>query len=172
MRLVRLLRGARGHTLIELVTVMLVLVTVLTALTSLFISGTRKELDLNSRVRAQLEANSALDRLRRDVHCAGSATASSSTLALSGCPTGSVTWCAVANGPQWRLYRKAGGTCDSAGKLYSDYLTTSSVFTYTASSSASLAFVGVDLRVNAHTAQSRHAFRLTDTIVLRNSLRG
>jgi len=84
-------------------------------------------------------------------------------------------WCALTSPTQasrFALYRTTTSPCDSSGKLYVDSLSSSSVFTYTASvASTSLATVGVDLTVNTRTSGTTDAYRLNDTLVLRNSTR-
>lgn len=168
-------RGEGGYSLTEMVVVMIVLMTVLTGITSAFIQGSRAELHINRRVQAQLQAIGALDRLRRDVHCSSSASISGATITLSGCASGTRYWCAVTSpsvATQYALYRTTTSPCSSAGKLYADYLTSTSVFTYTAPVAAtSLAKVHVDLHVNVSPVTSVDAYELTDDIVLRNSTR-
>jgi prepilin-type N-terminal cleavage/methylation domain-containing protein len=169
----RAVRAQGGYSLVELVVVMLILGTLLGALTTAMVQGSNAELDSNRRVEAQLQANAAFDRLRRDIHCASSASVSGATMTLSGCGTGSQTWCAVGSGTRYALYRQSGVTCDATGKLYADYLTTTAnLFTYTAPvASTSLAKVHVDIVVNANPAKSVDSFELQDDIVLRNSTR-
>ncbi len=168
-----------GYTLVELVVVMLILTTILTALTTLFVQGSNAQLETNRRVQAQLEARLALDKLRREVHCASSVTpvgaSTSVTLTLAAqCPTGSgsVSWCTASRGPsRYALYRKRGLSCDSTGVMYADYLTTATVFAYTAQSASSLAKLRVDLPVNVDPSRSVGSYSLADDIVLRNSAR-
>ncbi len=159
---------------------MLILGTILAALTTVFVQGSNAELALNRRFQAQLNATVALDRLRRDVHCASSITpvgaSSSITLTLpSGCSSGSgsVSWCTVGSGSRYALYREAGATCSASGKPYADYLTAAAVFTYSEPVAAtSLAKLHVDLPVNIEPSKPTDAYELVDDIVLRNSLRG
>ena len=66
----RRLRGERGYTLVELLVVLAIFTTVVTALVSLFTSGAKAELDMNRRFEAQQNARLALDRMRRELHCA------------------------------------------------------------------------------------------------------
>jgi prepilin-type N-terminal cleavage/methylation domain-containing protein len=171
-RLRRLVRGQAGYSLVELVTVMLILATILSGITSIFIESTNAELDANNRVQAQLQATAAFEKLRRDVHCASAATITGATITLTGCASGDVSWCALASGTQYNLYRLAGSSCDSTGKLYAEHLISSSLFTYTAPvSGASLAKVHADLQVTVNPAKSTDTFELVDDLVLRNSLR-
>ena len=173
----RLVRGQAGYTLIELILVLVILTIVLVALTAGFVSGTKSELALNHRFQAQMNAGLALGKLRQDVHCASSispATATSVTLnqpaqCLGG--GGQITWCTVVSGTQYALYRKAGSSCDATGKLYAQYLTTGSVFTFTAQSTTSLARLHVDFPVNVNPSHPLEAYELADDIVLKNSTR-
>ncbi len=171
-RVRRLVRGESGYSLVELLTVMVILGTILGALTTVFVQGSNAQVEANRRFQAQLQATASLDRLRRDVHCASSASIAGSTITLSGCGTGSVSWCALGSGTSFSLYRKSGATCDAAGKLYADYLISSAVFAYTAPvAGTSLAKVHVDIRVNVLPAKAIDTFQLTDDLILRNSLR-
>lgn len=171
-RLQRLVRREAGYSVVELLTVMVVLGTILGALTTVFVQGSNAQVEANRHFQAQLEATASLDRLRRDVHCASSASVTGTTMTLTGCGTGEVSWCAVGSGTRYALYRQAGATCDSTGRFYADYLISSAIFTYTAPVAAtSLAKVHVDLQVNVLPAKAIDTFQLVDDLVLRNSLR-
>lgn len=166
-----------GYTVIELLVVMVILATVMGSLTTLFVQASNAEIDMNNRFQAQQTARLALDKLRRETHCASqasTATATSVTLTLATyCPTGtgSVTWCTVGAGNRFGLYRKAGATCDSSGVKWADYLTTGNVFSYTPQSTTSLAKLRIDFPVNLKPAKTVEAYELVDEIVLRNSTR-
>jgi len=186
-RLRRLVRSQSGYSLVELVTVTAILSFILAGLTTAFVSGSTAEVHANQRVQAQLQATAAFDRLRRDIHCASSASVSGATMTLSGCASGTVSWCAVGSGSRYKLYRLAGTTCDSTGRLYADYLTSTAgtadaacspasvakpLFLATAQvASTSLAKVCVDVRVNVNPVKAVDSFELLDSIVLRNSTR-
>jgi hypothetical protein len=62
-------------------------------------------------------------------------------------------------------------TCGTSGRKIVDYLTTGGVFSYTLQLPTSLAYVSVTLPVNTKPASGRPDYRLTDDIVLRNSVR-
>lgn len=180
LRLRELLGGERGSlSLVELVTVTLILGIVLAGLTTLFVQGSNAELDLNLRFQAQQNARLALDKLRREAHCASvvaptGASASITVTLPASCTAGSgpVSWCTVSTGTgRYGLYRKVGASCDSAGVKWADYLTASSVFNYTAQSTSSLATLHVDFPVNVRPSQSAEQYELVDDIVLRNSTR-
>ena len=172
------MREERGYTLVEMLTVLVIFSTVMSALLVLFVQGTNAELDMNNRFQAQQDARLALDKLRREAHCASAVTvssASSVTLSLpSYCPTGngSVTWCTVSLGTsRYGLFRKIGATCDSTGVRWADHLTTANVFTYAAQSPTSLAKLSVDFPINVKPSRTVDLYELKDDIVLRNSLR-
>ncbi len=166
-----------GYTVIELLIVMVILATVMGSLTTLFVQASTAELELNNRFQAQQNARLALDRIRRETHCASQAsvaTSSSVTLTLASyCPTGngSVTWCTVGSGSRYGLYRKAGATCNATGVKWADYLTSGAVFGYTAQSPTSLAKLRVDFPINVKPTKSVRSYELVDEIVLRNSVR-
>jgi prepilin-type N-terminal cleavage/methylation domain-containing protein len=166
-----------GYTIIELLISMAILGVVMGAVTVLFVQASTAELDLQNRFQAQQSARLALDKLRRETHCASAAsvaTSTSVTLTLATyCPTGSgsVTWCTVGSGNRFALRRKVGTTCDGAGVLWADYLTSGNVFSYTPQSTTSLAKLHVDFPVNVKPSKSVQAYELVDDIVLRNSTR-
>ena len=183
----RRLRGEeQGFSLIEMLTVMIIMSVVLTGLTTLFVQGSNAELDLNRRFEAQQDSRVALDKIRREIHCAqGAATSPTSgeapsiTLDLPGqCPTAvgaaqtSVTWCSVlVSTGRYKLYRKVGVTCNATGVRWADYLTQANLFQYQAASSDSLAKVRVSFPVDVKTGDATPTYRLCDHIVLRNTLR-
>jgi prepilin-type N-terminal cleavage/methylation domain-containing protein len=187
-RVLRRLRGERGFSLIEMLTVMVIMGIVMGSLTTVFVSASNSEADMNNRFQAQLTARLALDKLRREVHCASVVTptgvASSVTLTLPAyCKTGSgsITWCTrnIATN-RYGLYRVVGATC-TGGVKWADYLVSSSTasvcsgalctFSYTAQSTSSLAKLHIDLPVNVRPSMSVERYELVDDIALRNSTR-
>lgn len=182
----RRLRGERGFSLVEMLTVMLIMSVILTGLTTLFVQGSNAELDLNRRFEAQQDSRVALDKIRREIHCAqGASTNPSSgeapmlTLDLPGqCPTAvndaqtNVTWCSVSVAAgRYRLFRKVGVNCDATGVRWADYLTQANLFAYQTASTESLGKVRVSLPVDVKIGDTTPAYRLCDHIVLRNTLR-
>ena len=179
------LRGRGGYTLVELLGVLAIFLVIVTALTTLFVSGSKAELDANNRFQAQQNARLALDRLRRELHCSsgvtntdGSALTATPVAAIrvalpAHCPTAvgattTVDYQAVAKGSgRWELRRVQGGTSIPIA----DYLIGDDVFTYTAESSSSRAFLHVDFPVNVNPNEGWKTWRLVDDIVLRNTLR-
>jgi prepilin-type N-terminal cleavage/methylation domain-containing protein len=185
------LREQTGYTLVETLTVLLILGVVMGGLATVFVSATNAEADMNNRYRAQQAARLALDKVRREVHCASGATpvatnTSSITLTLpSYCKTysgsASVTWCTrnVAT-DRYALYRVDGSSC-TGGVKWADYLVSSStasvcsgalcVFNYTAQTTTSLARLHVDFPVNVRPRRTVGGYELVDDLVLRNSSR-
>ena len=179
-RLLRQLRSERGYSLIELLVSMSILGGVMASVSALLVSATNSEVDMNRRFQAQTEARLGLDRLRREVHCAMSVATSGggsvATLTIpSSCPTSggltSITWCSVANGSRWDLWRYEGSACSGTGRKWASSLTQANLFTYTAQSTSSLAFLSVTLPVNVPGAKAQSDYVLSDNIVLRNSTR-
>ena len=187
LRALRPLSGEGGYSVTELLTVLAILSTVVGGLTTVFVSASNAQVELNRRIQAQIQARLALDRLRREAHCATSASAASSssvTLTMpAACRGGaaSVTWCARSEGGASRfgLYRVAGTSC-SGGIKVADYLDLNSdadadpevaVFAYTAPTALSLARLRVNFPVDLKPQDGVGAYRLEDEFVLRNSRR-
>jgi len=190
-RVPRCLREEGGYTVVEMLTVLLIMGAVMGGLTTVFVSATSADNDMNNRFRAQQTARLALDKLRREVHCASAATpagsaTSSITLTLPNyCKTysgnASVTWCtrSVATN-SYALYRADGATC-TGGVKWASNLTPSStapvcsgalcVFNYSAQSASSLGKLQVDFPVNPKPSRTVDTYELTDGLVLRNSTR-
>ena len=185
------LRGERGYTLIEMLTVMVIMGLVMGGITSLFVSGTNAEADQNNRFQAQLNTRLALDKVRREVHCASSITLSGTpsgsnyptmTENATGCGGVQYSWCtASVNGAtnRFRLYRQSGSTCNStSGTQYADYVTSGTIFSYNTASGSSTGPTGslpkltVDITVNRAPAKAAENYELKDDIVLRNGTRG
>jgi type II secretory pathway pseudopilin PulG len=128
----RRLAAEGGYSLSELVIVLAILLIIVGALTQLFVSGSTAQVNMTRRFEAQQEMRLALDKLRREIHCASDATASNGValaaataypavrFALPGyCPTNpttsnptpvtaQVTWCtALVAGAtnRYRLWR-------------------------------------------------------------------
>jgi Tfp pilus assembly protein PilW len=184
-RLRTLLAGERGYSIVELLTVVTILAVVIGALTTVFVGASKGELDMNRRFQAQQSGRLAIDKLRREIHCASgvspSGSSSSITITIpSQCPTAggftSIQWCVLAppGAPSGRyaLYRSTTGTCTtSSGVKWADYLTTQPIFAYTVQSTQSLGNLAVALVVNLRQDSAQGTFKLNDNIVLRNSTR-
>ena len=136
----RPLRNDAGFTLIELLVAMSILLVVLGGIMTPLVSATKAEADLQTRFRAQESARLSLTSFQRDVHCATAVSPTSGavgtvTLTLSsGCESGStsVTWCAVANGSVYDLWRVPSSTCTTTvagSRRQTQGLTSQNVFT-------------------------------------------
>jgi type II secretory pathway pseudopilin PulG len=157
---------------------MSILSVVITGITTLFVQGSNAEVDMNRRYQAQQQARVAMDKLRRDAHCASAVVKpNSSTMLILNDPCvtgGSVSWCTIASGSFFKLYRSTTATCDaSTGVLYADSIVTPSggVFAYVQQSTLSLAKVSVDMTVNLKPSMAMENYELKDDMVLRNSTR-
>jgi prepilin-type N-terminal cleavage/methylation domain-containing protein len=188
----RRVRGERGYTLVEMLTVLVIMSVVMGSLTTVFVAATNSESGMNNRFQAQLTARLALDKMRREVHCASVVSAASPSLTQASsititlpsyCVTGSgsITWCTRSvSTNRYALYRVTGASC-TGGTKWADYLAPSSnapvcsgalcIFGYTAQSTASLAKLHVDFPVNLKPSKTVNLYELTDDIVLRNSSR-
>jgi Tfp pilus assembly protein PilW len=172
-------REERGISLVEMITAMAIMAIVISTLAGVFVSGSNAEVDLRMRFDAQSSARIAMEKLRREIHNTCSVTLSSATTvtlysedsAAGYTCTVANTWCTVGSGTRYGLYRKSGTTCDNTGVRWSDYLTSASVFSYTAPSSGTLPKVGVDLSVDIRPAATPRVYRLQDAIAVRNYLR-
>ena len=180
-------RTESGYTLIEMLTVMVILGVVMGALTTVFVSASNNELDMNNRFRAQQNARLALDKFRREVHCAtsvvlgtsaspaGPLAARSVTIVLpAGCRnSGTVTLCTSGSGNRWALTRINGlmplGGC-VGGVKYADYFALPNVFNYTAPAAGShlLPKINIDFPVNVKPTRPASTYELRDDVVVRN----
>ena len=184
----RRLRDDGGYSLIEMVTVMAIMGVVFAGLTGIFNSASKADTDMQNRFTAQLNTRLALDRLRRDIHCAydvspntpnpWTSAQSSITLKITGCSSGDVTWCTAQQSgstTRWDLYRQLGTSCGSGSPAIriAKSLTSSTPFSSFAhvSGCGCLASVGVSFQVGINRNQSTGIYRLQDTIYLRNSTR-
>jgi prepilin-type N-terminal cleavage/methylation domain-containing protein len=194
-RLLRRFAARGGYTLVELLVVMVILLVILTALTDAFASATKTEVDQTSRASDQQSARQALDLMRKDIHCASSATGPTATVDGSGNPTGGyvilfnetsgqcygvvpsgssgVQWCTTpVSANRYALYRESSGSCDGANATFEvDYLTTANPWTVPACAAGRYPTVQVDLNVNRDpVTRPDRDYDLTDAIALRNAL--
>jgi type II secretory pathway pseudopilin PulG len=177
------LRGQGGTTIVEMLTVMVIMSIVFAGITSVFVAGSKAAADQDRRFQAQVTTRLALDKIRRDIHCANdvsSFTTSAVTLKISAACGGDVSWCTfLVTGytNRYALYRKLGTSCSSAGTKIGDYLTSTNgsppiVFPAFAHDvgCGCLASLRVDFAVSIK-GTAIGAYELTDTIFLRNSTR-
>jgi type II secretory pathway pseudopilin PulG len=167
------LAGEAGYSLLEMITVLAILTTVVTGITTLFISGTRADVDMNKRFQVQNDARGGADRLRRDLRCASSLSSStaSAITVVTPCNALGYKWCTVlASAGRYSLHRVVGsGACSSTSPKYADYLTTGNVFTAQAASSTTLARLKASLPVKMPTMTA--TYTLCTIVTMRNSMR-
>ena len=172
-RLRSLVAGESGYTLLELMMVLAILGTVVGALTTLFVRATNAEFEANRRFQAQQTARVAIDKMRREIHCASAITPAGTTGSISvtlpaQCPTSggslsTVTYNTAGSGQRFQLRRN--------GVKLADYVTLQNVFNYTAPvSGVSLGKLSVTLPINTKPGVGRE-WRLVADMVLRNTTR-
>jgi type II secretory pathway pseudopilin PulG len=179
-RILRRLRREGGYTLIELLLVCVILSTVLASITVLFVSASRSQMDMNRRYRAQQDARVAVDKVRREVHCANQITPAGVTTAItvqipSQCPTGAtpgipggavtnVVYDVVGSGQRFQLRRNT--------VVVADYISEQNAFSYTAPvASTSRGRLRMTLPINVEPTDTAKEWRLVADIVLRNTTR-
>ena len=188
----RRLGAEQGYSLSEMLVVLVILGIVLGALVQLFVSASNAQVDMTRRFEAQQEMRLALDKLRREIHCANKVVAapptSSIVISLGGyCPSNStggpvdVTWftkdknavptnpAAPDANPPYSLWRQSSS---GTPRKEADFLTTGRVFpAYIAPASGSLGKLSVNLPVDVKPSDTKQRYVLQDDIVLRNTSR-
>ena len=193
-RMRRVLARQDGFTLIELLGVMLVLLIVLAPLTRSFVSASIAQVDQTRRFDAQQNARQALDRMRKDIHCAHGATdpyvnaSGGQTLVLTEtnngvaeCPgliqtsASAVQWCTIPVAGatnRYQLYREndPNTTCDgSASTFMVDYMTRPDPWASPTCVTGQYATVDVTMPVNMDPVNhGPSTYTLSDEIALRN----
>jgi type II secretory pathway pseudopilin PulG len=169
------LRSEQGSSMIELLTAMMILGTVTAAVTVLFLRASTAEVEMNQRFQAQQEARIAVDRLRREVHCAKLITPTGVSAAISVtvarvCPTaiGNVdtvhTYDVVSADGRFKLRRD--------NIVIADYVAEQNVFNYMAPvTGTSLGKLTVTLPINRTPSDQGKEWRLVADVVLRNTSR-
>jgi prepilin-type N-terminal cleavage/methylation domain-containing protein len=163
-----------GYTLIELTTVMAILGIVVGALTTLFVRAMTAEVDANRRFKAQQDARVAVDKMRRELHCASgispAGASSSISVTLPGqCPSAGgsqtvVTYDLVGSGQRFQLRRNS--------VQMADFVTQQNAFNYTAPvTGTSLGKLRVTLPINVDPSNGIKEWKLEADIVLRNTTR-
>jgi prepilin-type N-terminal cleavage/methylation domain-containing protein len=172
------LRGEAGYSLVEMLTVMVIMSVVFAGITDVFVSGSKAQADQDNRFQAQLGTRLAMDKIRKDIHCASDVTPFATTAVTlrrpSGCG-GDVSWCTVAvtgYTNRYRLFRQLGTTCGVNGTMIADYLTSANAFPAFAHTVGCqcLASLQVDFPVS-NKGSTKDAYELSDTVFLRNSSR-
>ena len=192
------LRGALakqgGFTLVELIVVMAILLIVLAPLTASFASGMVAQVDQTNRFDAQEYARQALDRMRKDIHCAHGVTdpytnsSGGQTLVLTEtnatgtaeCPglvqtnASAVQWCTIPVAGatnRYQLYREndPDATCDgSVSTFMVDYLTRADIWGSPTCIIGQFPTVAVTMPVDVDPSKRPGAYQLGDEIALRN----
>ena len=95
----RRLRGEAGYNLVEMITVMVIMTVVFAGITTVFVAGSKAQSDQERRFQAQVTTRLALDKIRRDIHCASDVTPFATTAVTLP------SWATCNNGmsPRWPL---------------------------------------------------------------------
>jgi prepilin-type N-terminal cleavage/methylation domain-containing protein len=184
-----------GFTLIELIVVMLVLLIILAPLSGSFVSALGAQVDQTRRFDVQENARLALDRMRKDIHCAHGVTdpytndfggqtivmTQTNVTGTAECPglvqtnASAVQWCTIPVAGatnRYQLYREndPDNTCDgSASTFMVDYLTQADLWASPTCVTGQFPTVSVTMPVNIDPV--RHAsstYTLSDQVALRN----
>lgn len=184
-----------GFTLVELIVVMLVMLIILAPLSGSLVSALGAQVDQTRRFDAQENARQALDRMRKDIHCAHGVTdpfandfggetilmTETNVTGTAECPglvqtnASAVQWCTIAvTGAtnRYQLYREndPNNTCDgSASTFMVDYLTQSAIWASPTCVTGQFPTVSVTLPVNLDPLNhGPSTYTLGDQIALRN----
>jgi prepilin-type N-terminal cleavage/methylation domain-containing protein len=177
----RCLGGQAGYSLLELLMVMVILGTVLGAVTTLFVQASNAEYDMNRRFQAQQSARVAIDKMRREIHCASAITPTGVSASISvtmpsqclsvggGAPGGPPTTVTydmnqIVAGQRYTLRRN--------GVIVTDFSTLQNAFSYAAPVAAtSLGKLTVTLPINTKPTDPGKQWKLVADMVLRNTSR-
>jgi prepilin-type N-terminal cleavage/methylation domain-containing protein len=184
-----------GFTVIELLVVMVVMLIILAPLSGSFASALGAQVDQTRRFDAQENARQALDRMRKDIHCAHGVTdpytndAGGQTIVMTEtnvtgtaeCPgllgqnASAVQWCTipvVGTANRYQLYREndQDNTCDgSASTFMVDYLTQTALWASPTCIAGQFPTVSVTMPVNIDPEKhGASTYTLSDEIALRN----
>jgi prepilin-type N-terminal cleavage/methylation domain-containing protein len=169
----------KGYSLPEMITVMVILGIVLGGLTAMFHAGVRAEVRANKELDAQQNARAALDKMRRELHCANAISASPEGTAVAtltvtlpaGCPGTDTTVTYTATNVSTNRYRLTRTGNSGTPSNVADYLTVGTIFTYQLPVSGELRRLSVDIPVNLDPSDTGTLWSLRDDIVLRNTTR-
>ncbi|HEV7133374.1 MAG TPA: type II secretion system protein [Gaiellaceae bacterium] len=195
----RKLAGEGGLTIVEAIVVMVILGTVLAGITTVFVNGSRAELQNNNRFRAQETARVAMDQLRLDAHnaCAANTANTGGKLIFAFVPLGDSTrcgstgsnasypkviWCALTSptlSTAYALYRSTAtdSTCTSAnGTLEADRVTVNTnLFALATCTGGTVCpeqyeAITVNIPVSFKTSTFGAPYALSQTLALRNAV--
>jgi prepilin-type N-terminal cleavage/methylation domain-containing protein len=181
------LLGQAGYTLIETLVVMTLLVIVIGSIADAFSSASKTEVDQTARASDQESARLTLQRMRRDIHCASSASVQQTSngyllnlavdpnicIAVTTSASNTVQWCTVQKdtaGQRFGVYRTISGNCNASDAVFQvDYVTKGQIWTMVCPASG-LQAVGIDMPVNRDPVKRPdRTYELQDTIALRNA---
>ncbi len=175
-KLRRRLAGQGGYSLVELLMVTVILGTILGAVTTVFVQGLNAQVDVNRRFEAQQSARVAVDKMRRELHCASSVTPAGVSSSISvtlpaQCPSsgGSLTTVTydmnqIVAGQRYTLRRN--------NVVLADFSTLQNAFDYAAPvPSTSLGMLTVTLAINTNPGKPNKQWKLVAPMVLRNTTR-
>jgi prepilin-type N-terminal cleavage/methylation domain-containing protein len=183
-----------GFTLIELLAVMAILLGILGSLTAAYVSAQTAQVDQTRRLDAQENARTALDRMRKDIHCAHGVTdpfandsggytivmTETNTSGVEECPNlvqtnaSAVQWCTIPVGGatnRYQLFREndPDEQCDGADATFmTDYLTSAALWASPTCITGQYPTVEVTMPVDVDPSQNPGAYQLSDEIALRN----
>jgi prepilin-type N-terminal cleavage/methylation domain-containing protein len=183
-----------GFTLVEMMAVMIILLAILAPLTGSLVSAQTAQLDQTRRLDAQENARLALDRMRKDIHCAHGVTdpyandsggytivmTETNTTGVAECPglvqtnASAVQWCTVPVAgatDRYQLFREndPDNQCDGAGATFmTDYLTSPAIWASPTCVIGQYATVEVTMPVDVDPSRRPGAYQLSDQIALRN----
>jgi prepilin-type N-terminal cleavage/methylation domain-containing protein len=195
-------RGARrlapaaedGFTLIEMLVVMAILLIVLAGITGAYVSSLNAQVDQSRRFDAQENARLALDRMRKDIHCAHGVTdpyandsggytivmTETNTTGQAECPglvqtnASAVQWCTVPVAgatDRFQLYREndPDNQCDGDGSTFMvDYLTSADIWGSPTCVTGQYPTVELTMPVDVDPSKAPGSYHLSDEIALRN----
>jgi prepilin-type N-terminal cleavage/methylation domain-containing protein len=183
-----------GFTLIEMLVVMIVLLAILAPLTGSLVSAQTAQADQTRRLDAQENARQALDRMRKDIHCAHGVTdpyangsggytivmTETNTTGVAECPNlvqtnaSGVQWCTVPVAgavDRYQLFREndPDDTCDGGGATFMvDYLISPDIWASPTCVVGQYPTVEVTMPVDVDPSKRPGAYQLNDQIALRN----
>jgi prepilin-type N-terminal cleavage/methylation domain-containing protein len=191
----RLSSGAEhGFTLIEMLVVMAVMLVILAGVTGAYVSAQTAQIDQTRRLDAQENARLALDRMRKDIHCAHGVTdpylndSSGWTIVMTEtnitgeaeCPgllqtnASAVQWCTIPVAGatnRFQLFREndPDEQCDGADATFmTDYLTRSDLWASPTCVVGQYPTVEVTMPVDVDPSKAPGSYQLSDEIALRN----
>lgn len=183
-----------GFTLIEMLVVMAILLTILAGITGAYVSAMTSQVDQTRRLDAQENARLALDRMRKDIHCAHGVTdpylnasngwtivmTETNTTGEAECPgllqtnAAGVQWCTVpvpGATSRYALYREndPDNECDGAASTFMvDYLTEADIWGSPTCVTGQYPTVEITMPVDVDPSKAPGSYQLSDQIALRN----